>query len=270
MTQTTHDPRTIPQKPVLRFRGLRTISALIIREMTTTYGRSPGGYAWAILEPVAMILMLAVGFSLLFRSPPLGTSFLLFYTSAILPLRTFQGIQSKISTAISFNRPLMSYPRVSFADAILSRFILAFLTQCLVNIVIIAGLFTIENIREIIDVRLILIAYSGSIILGLGVGVLNCFLILSYPIWNTIWNILSRPLLLISAVFYIYEDLPEVPQEIFWFNPLIHITSLSRDGYYYSYHPEHISMAYVYIFGAIPMFFGFLLLKRHSRELLQK
>ena len=38
-------------RPVIqhtRFATLRTITALILREMATTYGRSPGGYVWAI------------------------------------------------------------------------------------------------------------------------------------------------------------------------------------------------------------------------------
>ena len=45
----------LPPQPQLRpprVQTFRTISALIMREMQTTYGRSPGGYLWAVLEPV--------------------------------------------------------------------------------------------------------------------------------------------------------------------------------------------------------------------------
>ncbi|MEL6475009.1 MAG: sugar ABC transporter permease, partial [Pseudomonadota bacterium] len=32
-----------------RFASLRSIIALMLREMATSYGRSPGGYLWAVL-----------------------------------------------------------------------------------------------------------------------------------------------------------------------------------------------------------------------------
>ena len=45
-------PALQPSRPNRRFASLRAIGALILREMATTYGRSPGGYAWALIEPV--------------------------------------------------------------------------------------------------------------------------------------------------------------------------------------------------------------------------
>jgi ABC-type polysaccharide/polyol phosphate export systems, permease component len=57
------------------FASFRAIMALILREIATTYGRSPGGYVWAVLEPAAGIALLTLIFSAGFRSPPLGTVF---------------------------------------------------------------------------------------------------------------------------------------------------------------------------------------------------
>ena len=140
-----------PATPRLRFRMFRTVGALVLREMSTTYGRTPGGYIWAIVEPVAIVMLLAVGFSLLLRAPSLGTSFLLFYASAVLPLRVFQIIVNAIGGAISFNKALMGYPRVTFVDVIAGRLILQTLTQVMVNIIVILGIIYWDNVREIID-----------------------------------------------------------------------------------------------------------------------
>ena len=52
------------------FASMRTISALVLREMSTRYGRTPGGYIWSLLEPIAAILFLSLGFSLVIRTPP--------------------------------------------------------------------------------------------------------------------------------------------------------------------------------------------------------
>ena len=42
----------------------RTIGALVMREMSSTYGKSTGGYLWVILEPIAGIVLLTVIFSI--------------------------------------------------------------------------------------------------------------------------------------------------------------------------------------------------------------
>ena len=53
MTVKNFAPPTKPDLPTnRRFASFRAIGALILREMATSYGRSPGGYIWAILEPV--------------------------------------------------------------------------------------------------------------------------------------------------------------------------------------------------------------------------
>ena len=71
------------------FRFVRTILALILREMSTTYGRSAGGYIWAVLEPAAGIALLAFAFSLALRAPSLGTNFALFYATGYLPFMLY-------------------------------------------------------------------------------------------------------------------------------------------------------------------------------------
>ncbi len=64
------------------FRSLRTVSALVLREMSTTYGRSAIGYLWAFIEPTAGLVLLTLVMSIIVVAPPIGTSFALFYASA--------------------------------------------------------------------------------------------------------------------------------------------------------------------------------------------
>ena len=59
----------------------RATLALILREMSTSYGRTPGGYLWAVAEPVAAVALLTVVFALAFDHPPIGRDFALFYAS---------------------------------------------------------------------------------------------------------------------------------------------------------------------------------------------
>ena len=246
------------------------MGALMLREMSTTYGRSPGGYVWAVLEPVGMIVVLAFAFSMALRAPSLGTSFLLFYAGGFLPLRFFQQISQAVGAAIRFNIALMSYPRVTLFDTIAARALLGIITQIMVSAVIVTGVFIVEDIREQIDFLPILEAYGALVVLSMGIGTFNCFMQFRFPVWKSLWGIATRPLLLISGVFYVYEDLPRVAQDILWFNPLIHITGGVRSGIYSTYDPQYISFLYVTLVGLIPMVFGVLMLWRYGRDILNK
>lgn len=263
-----------PQRPLgpARAKGGtgRVVGALILREMSTTYGRSPGGYVWAVLEPAAAIFMMTLAFSLLFRSPSLGTNFLLFYASALLPLRVFQNLSQAVGAAIQFNRPLMAYPRVTYVDTIAARAILAVLTQTMVVLIIFGGIFITQDIRENIDMAPMLEGFLLAVSLGVGLGTFNCFMFLRFAVWKSVWGIATRPLIIISGVFYIYEDLPLIAQDLLWFNPLIHVTGIVRSGVYSTYDPAYISRTYVIFFGLIPMIFGLLLLWRYGRDILQR
>ncbi|EBA14535.1 putative cell surface polysaccharide export ABC-2 transporter permease protein, close relative to wzm1Y20833 [Roseobacter sp. SK209-2-6] len=254
----------------LRYRGLRTIVALILREMSTTYGRSPGGYIWAILQPVAMIILLTLAFSFLLRSPSLGTSFVLFYATGFMILRQFQEVTSAVGASISFNQALLAYPRVTYVDTLAARSILAVLTQIMVSAIIFTGIFIIEDIRVILDFGPILLTYAMTILLAVGIGIFNAYMSFSFPVYKMIWGVLTRPLMLLSGIFYTYEDLPVTVQNILWYNPLIHLTGLVRTGFYSTYDPGYISLIYVALLGTVPAFFGFLLLRKFSKDILYK
>jgi capsular polysaccharide transport system permease protein len=76
-------PRPGAEDPWAAF--LRVQGALILREIATRYGRTPGGFLWAVAEPVAAVLVLTAALSMVVHAPSLGTSFVVFYASGYLP-----------------------------------------------------------------------------------------------------------------------------------------------------------------------------------------
>lgn len=246
----------------------RTIAALVLREMATTYGRSPGGYAWAILEPVAAIAILSVVFSLAFRSPSLGGNFPLFYATAFLPFSLYMGLSNKIAQSIRFSKPLLAYPAVTYTDALLARFILNSATQLMVFCLVIGGIALLYDLRLTVDGPTAMLGLSLAALLGLGVGTLNCYLLSSWPVWEHVWSIVTRPLFIVSGIFFLYEDMPERFREIIWWNPLIHISGLARRAFYPTYDATYVSVPYVLLVACVTLFFGLLLLGRYHRDIL--
>jgi len=251
-----------------RFPALRTIAALVLREMSTRYSRTPGGYVWNIMEPLAAILFLSLGFSLMLRSPALGTSFLLFYATGYLPFELYNTISRTCAASVNFSRPLLRFPAVTWVDALIARFLLNGMTSALTAFILIVGVLITLDTRTILDIPPILRAVGLSLLLGLGIGSLNCTLFGLYPLWGVIWGIVTRPLFLASGVLFLYEDVSAEGQAILWYNPLMHITGLMRTGFYPSYSAAYVNESFVLFVSLILLAFGVLLLGRYHRDLI--
>jgi capsular polysaccharide transport system permease protein len=223
---------------------------------------------WALVEPLGMILILGFVWSLLARTPSLGTSFFLFKATGFMVLQMFVVLGNHVGRAMTFSRPLLFYPRVTWLDAILARFVLNTLVVSLVTLIILSGIIVYEEVRSVLDWGRILAAMSLAALLGLGVGCLNCYLFLRFPVWEQLWSILTRPLFLVSGVIFLYEDAPPMAQAVLWYNPVLHLAGIMRDGFYPLYRPDYVSLVYVGLWIALPMVVGLLLLRQYHRDLL--
>lgn len=258
-----------PQRP-RRFRTGRTVLALVLREMSTTYGRTPGGYLWAVLEPAGYIAMytLVLELGLRIRAPSLGVSFMLFFATGILPFLMYQRIAGRVSVAITFSRPLLAYPGVTWVDTIAARFLLQAVTQLLVFYIVIMCLVTLFDTRAVIDMPPVIAGVGMAMLLGLGVGTMNCYLLPTFPVWQSVWSILTAPLFLLSTIIYIYEELPPIGQQVLWFNPLVHVVGMVRRGFYPTYDATYVSPAYVCGFSLLLLAGGLMLTGRWYRNIL--
>ncbi len=255
-------------RKIRRGKTVRAVAALILREMETTFGRSPGGYLWAVAEPVAAIALLSIGFGLALQAPALGASFALFYASGYLPFTMTLDTANKVANAIRFSRPLLTYPAVTFLDALLARFALNLLTHALIFCVVIAGIAGFLGAHIMLDLPRVLSAMAMASVLGLGIGTVNCLLFNIWPLWERIWQIVTRPLFIVSGVFFLPEAIPLPYSAWLMLNPVVHVVGEMRRGLYAGYEAPGVSHVYVYALGLGCLALGLVLLGRHHRAIL--
>lgn len=254
----------------VRFQRLRVLFALTVREMGASFGRSAGGYFWAIAEPLGGILMLSLVFSVALRKPQLGTSFMLFYASGYVPFSTYRRVASEVSGAVRSNRGLLTYPVVTTLDAVLAKFLLATLTMFVVGVLLFTGIVLVAQVPVNFDFATILLAFFLAALFGLGVGSVNCVLFGLFPTWKNIWTIISRPTMIMSGVLFLYESVPDGFEAALWFNPLAHAIGLMRAGFYPAYVPLWVSLPYVIGISLSLFLVGIYLLRRHSSFLIEQ
>lgn len=242
----------------------------MLREMVTTYGRSPGGYVWAVVEPVAAIALLSFAFSLAFRAPSLGDSFALFYATGYLVYMLFHDVANKTATSIRFSRALLTFSAVCWLDAVLARFLLNLLTHLFVIMLVLGTMIAFFDTRAIPELPLVVNALAMAAVLALGVGVVNCYLFMAFPAWERLWMVVTRPLFLISGIFFLFEDMPVWVRDVLWFNPIFHATGEMRAAFYPTYRPEYVSSSFAYGLGLALLLTGLMLLSRHADDLIHK
>lgn len=261
----------LPARPVRYRRSLptgRAVMALILREMSVTYGRSPGGYLWAVLEPALGVFLLTFIFSLAFTAPPLGSNFPLFYATGIVPFLFYTELSVKVAHSLKFSRQLLAYPAVTYTDAILARLVLNSVTLLLVGYLIFSGILIFFDTRTLFDPAALSLAYAMALSLALGVGVANCVLVSLVPIWAQLWGILNRPLFIVSCIFFLYDSIPEPWRGYLWWNPLIHIVGQMRAAFYPAYDAAYVSPVYVFGLSLFLLASGLVFLTRYSRDII--
>ncbi|WP_282602131.1 ABC transporter permease [Paracoccus sp. PARArs4] len=247
--------------------SLRAIGALVLREMQTSNGRGRGSYLWAILEPVGGIVMLTMIFSLGFRAPPIGTNFAIFYATGMVPFMAYMDISGKVSNAITYSKPLLAYPAVTFMDALIARILFNTITHMMVAIVIFVGISMMMETRTHPQIGGIALGMLMAIVFATGVGVMNCFLFQAFIWWQSVWSIVTRPLFIVSGLFFIFDDVPQPYQDWLWYNPLIHVIGQMRRSFFASYSGDYVSHAYLFGVALILIALGLALLIRYHRDL---
>ncbi len=262
-------PRLRPVHRPVPFVTLRVVVALILREMTSTYGRKPGGYVWAILEPVAGIALLTWIFSLFARNPGLGTDFPMFYATGMMPFWIFAQVSSRVSQSLRYSRQLLAYPRVTVLDALAARYLLNIMLQLLIAYLVLGAIRLLNDTGTTLVLPRVMLGFAMAAVLAAGIGAFNCVLMTAFPLWQTAWSIISRPLVLLSGVIFMIEDIADPMRTYLTWNPLVHAVAEVRAGFYFGYHPDYVSPAYVFGVSLVLLVAGMLLTWRFYREALE-
>lgn len=245
----------------------RVTAALIVREMSTRFGSKPGGYLWAIFDPVAHVAIMTLVFQAIARIPALGLSFPLFFASGYLPFTFYLRMSSFMAGTMKANKALLSYPVVSPFDAILSRFILQLTTDALVALVILLAIVELSGATQAMNVSGMVEAAGAAALLGLGVGTINIVMFARFSLYEQIFGIISRPLFMISGVFFLPDSLPNPFRDYILYNPLVHIIMWFRSSMYSEYRADGLDKGYVIEFALVCFVAGLMLLTASMREI---
>lgn len=253
-----------------QFKFLRVTFALMMREIASTDTRTSAGFLWQLAEPVATIAIMTLIFQMMARTPPLGTNYPLFYVTGLFPFSVFQTVSNKVSSCVRFSRPLLEFPSVSVIDALAARFLLNFAIECIVFLFLIVVIVWFWDLRITVDIPRAAEAILLAGMLALGIGAFNSVLFLAFPAYEMAWDVITRPLLLISGVIFLVTELPKSMAVWVMWNPVAHPIILMRSAFYPGVDISQVSPFYIVMISLVTFTFGLVTLIRMFRDALER
>jgi capsular polysaccharide transport system permease protein len=221
------------------------IYALLLRELSSRFGKSRGGFIWVLLEPLAHLLLpiFILGF-IRDRVIP-GVEYPIFLVYGFMPFLLFKAICLQIVDGVNAAQGLLSYRQVHLIDVFLAKAMAFFVVQSIIFTVVLTGLgmlgFEVLPLRPI-ELAAIL-ALTAS--LAFGLGLLLAAIASLIPDARPVIHVFFMPLYFVSGILIPVTRFPD--EYIRWLaiNPVLHVVELSRDMAIYGYEPmKYTSLAY--------------------------
>jgi capsular polysaccharide transport system permease protein len=241
------------------------VFALFVRELKTRFGKYRLGYVWALLEPLAHVVVLSLIWSLIGRSEFAGIPVAFFLATGIVPYLFFQKTVTQCMNAIESNRGLFNYRQVRPVDPVLARIVLETLVYFVsyMILVFIAGWYleydvSVHNLLGLVVVNILLF------MLTLGVGLTFSVYGALYPeVMKLVPMLIFRPMYFISGILIPLFMIPSEYHKWLLWNPLLHVVELNHVYYFRGFESPDVSLFFVFVFALSSITLGLLSYRRY-------
>jgi capsular polysaccharide transport system permease protein len=103
---------------------VRVVKALLIRELSTRFGRENIGFLWMMVEPLLFPALVAIMWRFLKGPEEHGISIMAFIVTGYVPLTLFRHAVSRSAGVFTANGSLMYHRQIGLLDFILVRFLI--------------------------------------------------------------------------------------------------------------------------------------------------
>lgn len=210
---------------------VRCVSALVIREMMTRYGRSNIGFFWVVLEPMLLTAGVMILWSLIKSPYERGVAIQTFVLTGYMPLTLWRHLTGCGAFAFRRSASLLYHRYITLFDVFLARIILEFLGTTAALTVVTVILILAGVLEPIVDPLKCVAAWLMMGALSASFGLLIAILTEHVEVSERFIQPLQYLMLPISGCFFMVEWLPTFAREVVWYIPTVHCYELFRGGW---------------------------------------
>jgi len=239
---------------------MRVITALILREIITRYGRDNLGFLWTFLEPAMFTIGVTILWNILNFNKhgfPITAFVLVGYSSGLLWRHTI----GYSFNAISANQALLYHSVVKPIDLVISRFILEFLSVTAAFVFLCIVYIALGLINPPYDLFYIIIGWFLMAWFGLGLGLLFAALSILFEVVGHFIQAFTYIFWALSGSLYAAEWLPPNIREYALFIPTLTNAELIRYGMFGDIFTPYYNIVYSVVFNLVLTVLGLYLLR---------
>lgn len=212
------------------------LGILVKRDLRVRYARSALGYAWTVLDPLAMALIYFVIFTQVFsRADPGHEPYFLFLLSGLLAWQWFNASVNEAARALLSEAKLVrstNLPRELWVIRVVIAKGIEYLFS--LPILVIFLVFYIATGQTSLDWRVVLFPLGILIqfVLCLGIGFALAPATVMADDSVRVVRIVLRMMFYCTPIIYSIDNAPAWLQRILWFNPMSGVLEIQRAGFF--------------------------------------
>jgi len=247
------------------------ISALVYRELKTRVSEVKFGILGVFIEPLGVMAVFLIIFSVLRGRGDQGLDTPLFLTAGIVFFTVFNDIAIRCVNAMKANEALFFYKPVKPIDTVISRALVEAALYGIVLIIITAGIFLLQEQWTLDSFGLLALSFLAIALTAAGIGLILMVAGHRYPSLPQFIPLAMRPLWFISGVFFSLDSLPYWLRPWLSWNPVLQSIELARKAYSENYRlSDTVSMPYLLSVALCSCTLGLWIYRNNERILLTR
>jgi len=243
--------------------------ALFLREAVSRLATGRAAWLWLVVEPLISVVFLLFIFTGFRMHTVGGINTAVWLMVGMMAFLVFRRTGTQTQNAVDANRGLFTYRQVKPIDTVLMRAALEGFLTTLITVILFAAaaLLGVDVVPE--DPLLVLEAFFGLWLIGMGFGLITSVVGELIPELGKISGFVMTPLYFASGAMIPLASISQPYRDWLMFNPVAHGLEAARLGFASHYHaPSQLSVAYLYGFALVLIFFGLALHVRYASRLI--
>ncbi|WP_107312480.1 ABC transporter permease [Burkholderia metallica] len=234
----------------------RVVSALLMREILTRFGRHNIGFLWIFFEPMMFTVGVLALWTLTKATHGSTLPITAFAITGYSPVLLWRNCANRCALAILPNQALLYHRNVRVIDFFFARLLLE-ISGATMSFTFLSVLFiTAGMMKPPEDLTMIIGAWFHLAVFGTGLALIIGALSERSEAVDRIWHTIAYLMFPLSGSIFMVSWLPEKFQKAVLLLPMVHGTEMLRGGYFGSLVKPHYSIPYMVFSDMILLLIG--------------
>jgi capsular polysaccharide transport system permease protein len=208
----------------------RVISALMLRELVTRFGRENIGFLWVMVEPLLFAVLVGIVWRFMKGPEEHGVGVIAFVATGYIPLTLFRNVLGRSIRVFSVNASLMYHRQIKVLDFIFVRFLIEVIGTMMAYLFIAVTLMSFGEFPMPADMGALLLGWLLYCWFTLALVLVLAPLSEKSDVLEKLVPITTYIMIPFSGTFAMMSWLTPGAQSVLYYSPFVHGMELMRHG----------------------------------------